>query len=131
MHNVHNSSKTGYKALYVDDDQMMLEVLSDIVEEYEPCIKVHTENSPENAIKYLEETSVDVIISDYEMPEMNGLEFYEKVKGKAPFILYTGIKDRNVEEIAEQELADFFKKRPENAHFKKIANKILEHAKRN
>ena len=49
------------------------------------------------ALKYLSENHVDLVISDIRMPEMNGLELLETVKKEkisdAEFVLLTGYDD--------------------------------------
>ncbi|UUX93338.1 GAF domain-containing protein [Methanoplanus endosymbiosus] len=67
-------------------------------------IPVETKNSPEEALKYLNEKNVDLIVSDYEMPDMNGIEFLKIVKEEypgIPFIIFTG---RGREEVVIEAL---------------------------
>ncbi|EHQ36542.1 GAF domain-containing protein [Methanoplanus limicola] len=80
------------KILYVDDEPALLEVTKLFLEQ-KYNIPVETKNSPEEALKYLTTETVDLIISDYEMPDMNGIEFLKISKEKypkIPFIIYTG-----------------------------------------
>ncbi len=46
-----------------------------------------TRSSAKEALDYLDDSSVQVIITDYLMPEMNGLEFIQHVRKKYPEIL--------------------------------------------
>jgi len=73
------------------------------------------ENGAE-ALSWLEENSVDLIISDWEMPELNGLEFLKKIREnpslqKIPFFMLTILKDdsKNAEAI-EAGVTDFLVK---------------------
>ncbi|MHC1635327.1 MAG: response regulator, partial [Candidatus Methanospirareceae archaeon] len=55
--------------------------------------------SAKEALKLLEKEKFDVVISDYKMPGMNGLEFLEELRrrgNKIPFIIFTGKGEEKV-----------------------------------
>ena len=72
------------RVLAVDDEEFILETLQDVLEE----TGHHTTgyNSPVEAIKNFGRNQYDVIITDLEMPEMNGQAFAEKIKALDPAI---------------------------------------------
>ena len=80
----------------VDDEEMVLTSLRSFLlleTEYE----VETFTSPTKAMESLTEMNLDLIISDYLMPEMNGIDFLLGVKKIHPFatrILLTGYADK-------------------------------------
>ncbi len=80
----------------VDDEEMVLTSLRSFLileTEYE----VETFTSPRKAIESLADRNLDLIISDYLMPEMNGIDFLLEVKKIHPFatrILLTGYADK-------------------------------------
>ena len=87
--------KTG-KILIVDDESMVTKTLSMLLG-LEGFSNVITFNNPKEALKYLEEYEVDLIISDFIMPEMNGIDFLEiakKYQNKVSMILLTGYADK-------------------------------------
>ena len=54
-------------------------------------------NSPKEALEFLKNNKPDLVISDFLMPEMNGLEFLSQVKKLYPeisMILLTGYADK-------------------------------------
>ncbi len=73
-----------------------------------------TETSAKAALETFEHDNFDVIVSDYQMPNMDGIGFLEQVRAKdqdVPFILFTG---RGREEVAINALnigADFYIKK--------------------
>jgi DNA-binding response OmpR family regulator len=72
--------------------------------ELEAKIKVETATSVYEAFKKLKQFHYDVVVSDYEMPGKNGLQFLEELKKNAqspPFILFTG---KGREEVAAKAL---------------------------
>jgi DNA-binding NtrC family response regulator len=84
--------------LYVDDEPVLLNVCK-IFLERRPDISVSVASSVENALKLIETTSYDVIVSDYQMPGTDGIGFLKILREKqcpVPFILFTG---RGREEI--------------------------------
>jgi len=98
------------KILYVDDEPTLLELGKLFLERTGQC-SVDTVCSAPQALKKLNSKPYDAIISDYEMPEMNGIEFLKTVRtsgNQLPFILFTG---RGREEVVIQALnegADFY-----------------------
>jgi DNA-binding NtrC family response regulator len=55
--------------------------------------------SAEQALEILEQKDFDVVVSDYQMPRMNGLEFLEELRKKGndiPFIIFTGKGEEQV-----------------------------------
>ncbi|MGD0072686.1 MAG: response regulator [Candidatus Bathyarchaeia archaeon] len=91
------------RVLHVDDDDCFLNVSKQILE-MEGKIKVETATSVDEAFENLKQFHYDVIVSDYEMPEKNGLRFLEELKKIAkspPFILFTG---KGREEVADKAL---------------------------
>ena len=67
--------------LIVDDIRINLFLLKELLsEEY----LVTTTISPLKALEYLKQNHFDLIISDYMMPEMNGIELLKKIKERKP-----------------------------------------------
>lgn len=78
--------------LFVDDDTSLLEI-GQIFLERTPGITVTTADSADSALRELERTPFDAIVSDYQMPAMDGIAFLQEVRGRSltlPFILFTG-----------------------------------------
>ncbi|MCJ7763491.1 response regulator [Candidatus Bathyarchaeota archaeon] len=95
--NTKTTTKT--KILHVDDDPCILQVSKEILE-LEGNFEVDSALSVDEAVKKLEEQSYDAVISDYEMPQKNGLQFLKEIrqqKNEIPFILFTG---KGREEVA-------------------------------
>jgi CheY-like chemotaxis protein len=81
------------KVLIVDDDPSFLELSKTFLEVFHD-IPSDTVDSAREALKMLEKDSYDVIVSDYDMPVMNGITFLRTIRDKRiniPFILFTGV----------------------------------------
>ena len=78
------------KALVVDDEESICEVVKEIIET--EGIDVDTTSSSLAAIDLVGKNSYDIIISDLKMPDIGGLELYDKIKELSPdsaFIIIT------------------------------------------
>jgi DNA-binding response OmpR family regulator len=108
-----NYDLNSIRILHVDDEEFFLEasnvLLHTFLEKFN--IDLLTLDSVESALKLLEEEDFDVIISDYQMPSTDGLEFLSKLRkmnNTTPFIILTG---RGREEIVIKALnlgADYY-----------------------
>jgi PAS domain S-box-containing protein len=81
----------GMSVMVLDDDVSVVTSLADVLRA-ERCI-VHTATRPSAAFGILRNMKVDAVISDVVMPEMDGYEFYLRVKEEMPnlpVILMTG-----------------------------------------
>ena len=82
--------------MVVDDEEMVVSSLRFFLE-LETEYRVAAFTSPAAALRYLEEQDVDVVVSDYLMPEMDGLRFLARVREirqEVPRIILTGYADK-------------------------------------
>jgi two-component system NtrC family response regulator len=81
--------------LLVDDDEFVLSLFCDIAEEL--GVKYKTAVNGQEALELANKENFDVIISDYKMPVLNGIELLETLRANGnlfPFILITGYGDK-------------------------------------
>jgi len=81
-----------YLVLYVDDEESLLE-LGKVFLEMQGHFTIETTISALEAIEKLKTARYDAVISDYQMPEMDGIAFLKRVRSEfsdIPFILFTG-----------------------------------------
>ncbi|MFZ1129001.1 PAS domain S-box protein [Methanoregula sp.] len=121
--------------LYVDDDPSLLN-LGKIFLEMSGKLRIDTAASVGEALDKVQRRKYDGIISDYEMPGINGLEFLRHVRchyRDLPFILFTG---KGREEIAIEALnsgADFYLQKggEQKPQFVELEHKLLTAIDRN
>ncbi len=117
-----------YTILYVDDEPVLLDVGKHFLERSGE-FRVDIITSAPVALTLLNEKAYDAIISDYQMPDMDGIEFLKKIRSSGnaiPFILFTG---RGREEVVIQALnegADFYLQKggEPKSQFAELSNKI-------
>jgi len=85
--------------LLVDDNQLFLKMLSQAFKK--SGIKCITAESGRHALEILSTTIPDAILSDYEMPDMNGMEFRQQLMDNSsfkdiPFVFLTYIIDNDL-----------------------------------
>ncbi|MDT8783008.1 MAG: PAS domain S-box protein [Candidatus Bathyarchaeota archaeon] len=88
------------KVLHVDDDTSFLEISKQLLIDLNDNLKIETTESVDQALQLLSSKSFDVVVSDYEMPNKNGLDLLRILREQnnfVPFILFTG---KGREEIA-------------------------------
>ena len=82
--------------LIVDDQVNYLDTIVDIFEQYECNYEILRTTRPKTALTIAKDESPDLIITDWEMPEMSGIEMIEELKAKSntcdiPIIMCSGV----------------------------------------
>ncbi|MDR7667101.1 response regulator [Methanosarcina sp. Z-7115] len=98
------------KVLLVDDDPLFLELSKAFLEVFHDIIS-DTVDSAREALLKLEEDSYDVVVSDYDMPFMDGITLLRTIRDKRidiPFILFTGVGKEEIMDKAMENGANSF-----------------------
>ncbi|MFB6222689.1 MAG: PAS domain-containing protein [Haloarcula sp.] len=88
------------RILHVDDEAAFTDLTAQFLEQEDERFEVRTATNGADGLEMLRAEEFDCIVSDYQMPAMDGLEFLAAVRKEhpnLPFILYTG---KGSEEIA-------------------------------
>jgi DNA-binding response OmpR family regulator len=103
--------------LVVDDQKPLLEVISQFLERF-GNMNVKTALSAKEALNLLVNTTFDAMVIDYDLPEINGIEFLKMLRAKGdttPFIIFTGVGREYAAIEALNNGADFFLKKGDDA----------------
>ena len=114
--------------LHVDDEPGLCEVVADFLEHEHDWLEVETETSASAGLERVRRNSIDCVVSDYDMPEKDGLELLKSIRetgSDLPFILYTG---KGSEEIASEAISagvdDYLQKEATTDQYAVLANRI-------
>ncbi|AGN00797.1 multi-sensor signal transduction histidine kinase [Salinarchaeum sp. Harcht-Bsk1] len=117
------------RILHVDDEPGFADLVATYLGREDDRITVETATAASDALDLLAERQFDCVLSDYDMPGRNGIEFLEAIRerhGDLPFILYTG---KGSEEIASEAIAagvtDYIQKDSGSDHYEVLRNRCL------
>ncbi len=101
--------------LVVDDDSIITELLSIFLERQGYSVEVAS--SAEDGLKRIAETKYNLVISDVEMPGIDGIAFLEQIREKQPtigVIIMTAYPDNHPRNMATRAGADGYIRKPFN-----------------
>ncbi|ELZ08319.1 pas domain s-box [Halovivax asiaticus JCM 14624] len=114
--------------LCVDDDTAMVDLTAVALERAVEELSVTTATSARAGLRLIEETTFDCIVSDYDMPEIDGLEFLQRIRSERPrfpFILFTGHgSERIASEAIGAGVTDYMQKGAEPDQYRVLAQRI-------
>ena len=115
--------------LYVDDEETLLDIGKLFLERSGDC-SVDIALSARQGIEQMGKTNYDAIVSDYQMPSMDGIEFLKKIRATStiPFILFTGKGREEVVIEAINSGADFYLQKggDPKSQFVELKHKIVQ-----
>ena len=123
-----NGRSEAIRVLHVDDDPGLADVAATFLEREDERLTVRSATSAADGLEVLESDEVDCVVSDYDMPGQNGIEFLEAVRETypdLPFILYTG---KGSEEVASDAVSagvtDYMQKEAGTDQYAVLANRV-------
>jgi len=102
--------------LIIDDQLTSRQILQQLVSSIEENLTVKAFANPVEALKWTESNSFSLVLTDYKMPEMDGIEFIKRLRSNPafthiPVIMVTSIEDKNIRyEALEVGATDFLMK---------------------
>jgi DNA-binding NtrC family response regulator len=127
--------KNGYRptVLIVDDEDMVITSIRAFLQ-LETEFEIRGFSDPEEAADYATHNPVDVVVSDYLMPKLNGIQLLAKVKEAQPEtsrVLLTGHADKQsaIQAINEVALFQYLEKPWDNSQLLLVVQSGAERAR--
>ena len=116
------------RILHVDDEPGFAEMTATFLEREWDGFEVETATDVTEGLDRVADGTFDCIVSDYDMPERNGIDFLRAIREEhteLPFVLYTG---RGSEEIASDAITagviDYLEKGTGTSQYTVLGNRI-------
>lgn len=116
------------KCIIIDDDAVQRHLLTEYAKQFENLEIVGEFSSTSEAVNFMDNAQVDLIILDVEMPMMTGVEFLENYQPNAHVILISS-SERYAINGFHHEVDDYLLKPITFARFSKAIHKIGERIK--
>ena len=105
------------RVLIVDDESTGRTILAKIIQQAEEDVLVETFDNPRQALEWLDHNHPDLIITDYRMPDINGVELIKLIREKPdcqdiPIMMITVVSEKSVRYDALEAGATAFLTRP-------------------
>ncbi|WP_075187140.1 response regulator [Teredinibacter haidensis] len=104
------------KVLVVDDASFVRDTIKRTLRQFLPNLEIHDAVDGRRAVSVMKINKIDIVLSDWEMPEMSGAEFLHWVRTesntpKVPFIMISSRGDRNhIVKAIETGVSDYLSK---------------------
>ena len=114
--------------LHVDDEPDFAEMTAEFLTRENDRLSVETATDPPEGLELLGTGEFDCVVADYDMREMNGIEFLDRVRDRhsdLPFILFTGKGNESIaSEAISAGVTDYLRKDPGTNQYAVLANRI-------
>ncbi|WP_276258244.1 response regulator [Haloglomus litoreum] len=118
------------RVLVVDDEPDVAELTAQYLERAAEDLSTAVEYDAEGGLERLDRESFDCVVSDYQMPGRNGIEFLQEVRAThpdLPFILFTG---KGSEELASEAIGagvtNYLRKETGTDHYEVLARQVTD-----
>ena len=115
------------RLIIVDDEVNSLELIKRIMIDNDNELDITLYSSPVKALEWVFDNKPDCVLSDYNMPEMDGIEFTRRLResSQIPVIIYTNqSRDEVVDQAFEAGISDYVQKEYDTMHYLLLLRRI-------
>jgi two-component system, chemotaxis family, chemotaxis protein CheY len=99
--NIRSAAKFKQTVLLIDDQPTVLAIHTAILKSLKMNLKIVSMTDPVEALSWMRNKQVDLVISDFHMPQMDGMQFVQSIKSAqngqlGSIIVVTVLKDKAV-----------------------------------
>jgi CheY-like chemotaxis protein len=132
---IRSATKFRQTALLIDDQSTVLDIHAAILKSLKLNLKIVKMTDPAEALDWMKNKQVDLIITDFRMHQMDGMEFVRAIKNVGndllqSIIVVTALKDESIhQELLAAGAAACLTKPAHTQELAKIAHSLLEQSK--
>jgi two-component system, chemotaxis family, chemotaxis protein CheY len=133
--NIRSATKFRQTVLLIDDQPTVLDIHSAIIKSLKMNLKIVTMTDPVEALAWLQNKQVDLIITDFRMHHMDGMQFVQALKGADnvlthAIVVVTVLKDQTThQELIAAGASACLTKPVQTQALAKVAKTLLEKSK--
>lgn len=134
--NIRSATKFRQTALLIDDQSTVLDIHAAILKSLKMNLKIVKMTDPIEALEWMQNKQVDLIITDFRMHQMNGMQFVQTLKNVGhdlwrSIIVVTALKEESIhQELLAAGVAACLTKPAATQELAGIAKTLLEESKR-
>jgi CheY-like chemotaxis protein len=113
--------------LVVDDEPQVASLAGAYLKRLDADVEVVVETDPRDALARFEAGDVDCVVSDYDMPVLDGLELLGAVRecdATTPFVLFTASDDPTLAERARRHDGEYLRKEGDAGGFDRLTERV-------
>ena len=119
-------AKQGHHVLVVDDDRALATVVAESLEHVDAEFRTSYTTEPREALTRLREEQVDCLVTDYEMPDIDGLTLVDRAEDDTPFVVFTQRRDEHVASGARDRGGAYLRKGTGSEQYHRLATLVHE-----
>jgi len=133
--NIRSATKFRQTVLLIDDQPTVLDIHAAILKSLKMDLKIVTMTDPVEALAWLQNKQVDLIITDFRMHHMNGMQFVQALKNSDnvlahAIVVVTVLKDQAThQELISAGASACLTKPVQTQELANIAKSLLEQSK--
>lgn len=124
-----NQGTLSISVLHVDDNANDRELVRLKFARHLPEGEVHSAANVHEAIQIMRSRDIDAVLSDYQMPDIDGLDFLHIIRGERPDIPFVFLTGQGNESLAAEALRsgadDYYSKEVGYRHFERLAKNLV------
>ena len=120
------TSECSYRVLVIDDDRALADVVAESLEHVDDDLAVESTTEPERALTRLEREGFDCLVTDYEMPGVDGLALVAADSTNTPFVVFTNRRDGDIAADARERGGKYLRKRTGTDQYHRLAAMVHE-----
>jgi len=115
-----------YDVLVVDDNQALAAVVAESLEQIDSELRTSCTTEPDEALTRLRQDRIDCLVTDYEMPKLDGLALVDRDGTDTPFVVFTQRRDDGVERATVDRGGAYLPKGAGREQYRRLATLVHE-----